>query len=60
MNLAQKNYNDLEFNIQIHAQCKTAYLYYCVGNEVGRAAAWELCYSWDYGSPDFSDCSYCK
>lgn len=54
------NYNGPEFNTQIDAQCKTAYLYDCVGNEAGRAAACELYYSWDDGSPDFPDCPYCK
>lgn len=53
-------YKGPEFNTQIDAQCKTAFLYDCVGNADGVAAACALYYQYDDGSPDFPDCPYCK
>lgn len=53
------NYEGPEFNIQVDAQCKTAFLYDCAGNKEGVATACALYKEWDDGSGNFPDCPYC-
>lgn len=59
-----EDYDGPEFNIQVDSQCKTAFVYDCSGNTVGRDAACQTYY--DYGnsvwtgSGPLPTCPYCN
>lgn len=58
-----EDYNGPEFDIQVDAQCKAAYIYDCVGDEDARDAACALYYQYGEevwtGTGPLPECPYC-
>jgi hypothetical protein len=54
------NYNGPEFDIQLDAQCKAAYVYDCQNNQQGVDAACANYESFQQQDPTIPDCPYCN
>lgn len=59
LNCDMDDYAGPIFNIQIHSQCQTAFLYDCFGYYDAAQVACQLYYDWDDGSGNLPDCPYC-
>lgn len=59
-NCSLDNYEGPEFDIQVDAQCKAAYIYECSGNQAGVDAACEIYRMWQAQNPNIPDCPYCN
>ncbi len=59
-----ENYNGPEFDIQVDAQCKAAYMYDCIGDYTARDASCDLYYQYGndvwIGPGSLPECPYCN